>query len=379
MATDQLSPENIHKTKALCCGENPEGVVFADEVIQAVLRLWVEPNDTWARAILSAYYFYGNQDAGTHSAMAQALFLTDLTRRVHQFQRYGKITLYSFMEYVEEHVEKDLYATFKRIKERRQEIAPAVLINDDRLIGVYAHMVGGRSYRRNARGNIVQGNINPGGNLNILTHTEVEIKLEFEKYLTDRNEKYLQGKWVPSAPRVRSKDANGKERVIPLGKQDLQMSDAELSATLRKIADYQDKIKKFKDGMHGKKTRKKPVLSIPPEFVFPPLEVFKDWYRQNRPGKLDGRRSPVYFFLYAHYFLPQKFGWEKQDEVYFEDYNTRFELYKLEKNDAPDWEGLNLKFYEEYGTYPKPGFSTVIHQYRGIETMQSFIDWCIKK
>ena len=86
---DYLSPENINKTNAI-----NDGWLRPEDVKEAVLRLWLDPNDIWARGILTEYLRYRNykKDGGKTEAPEKETALRSrlMSRIAHAIRRYDR-------------------------------------------------------------------------------------------------------------------------------------------------------------------------------------------------------------------------------------------------------------------------------------------------
>ena len=118
---DYLSPENITKTDAIIFGGlDPE------QVRDAVFRLWLEPNDIWARGILVGYLRYSNVEGESADADSQKAFeretalrsriMSRIAHGIHRYDRYRE-PLLIFLTRDVINADADLDETKKRMRE----------------------------------------------------------------------------------------------------------------------------------------------------------------------------------------------------------------------------------------------------------------------
>jgi hypothetical protein len=110
---DYLADENISVTRPL-----REGGLLPSQVRHAVFRLWLEPNDVWARMVLVHYSCFRPSNSGWRDRTAwetafQSRFMNRIARGIPHYRR-DSVRILVFLTQMAINAEGDLYETYGR-------------------------------------------------------------------------------------------------------------------------------------------------------------------------------------------------------------------------------------------------------------------------
>ena len=365
--TDYLATENITETDAVL-----RGGLTKDDVKYAVFRLWITPNDIWARGVLLEYaYFsasgkkrfagqkiYGQKDGALEwEAAFSSRAMTRVARGVHRYDRY-KEPLLIFLTRDLINAEKDLYYQKKKIAKRLQQSAGAVnydgaadkTVSIAKKLGVKPKklraLLGEIENRRNA-GKPRMGILEMANVLGVtvtvfedVIFSDAEIFLPaparpgrgelataspedllFGDYLVRLGNGKPCGEWVSGPPRRAGENAD-KKFVRPIGVQELQMSKEEMTKAAESFFEYSKTIEAYKQMVKPGRVAEENAGEI--KRPLPPVKEYGAWYDLNRTDAWDVKQKQMHMFIYeTKYLSGVKSNWQGYDRLYKEQYGER--------------------------------------------------------
>ena len=364
---DYLDTKNIIETDAILRGE-----LTRDDVKNAVFRLWIEPNDIWARGVLLEYAYsndsghnrfkgqkiHGKKDGALEwEAAFTSRATTRVARGIHRYDRY-KEPLIIFLTRDLINAEKDLYYQKKKIAERLER--PAAVINNDGAVDKtvrIAKKLGVKPKKLRALLSEIESRRNAGrprmdiigmaGFLGVTAEifedvifSDAEIFLPaparpgrgeltaaspedllFGDYLVRLGNYKPCGDWVSGPPR-RAEDTQSGKRIRSVGVQALQMSKAEMEAAAASFFEYSKIIESYKQMVKPERGAEQSATDAkrPP----PPVNEFEAWYGLNRTDAWDAKQKKMHMFIYeTKYLSGVKLNWQGFDRLYKEQYGEK--------------------------------------------------------
>ena len=364
---DYLETKNIIKTDAVI-----RGLITLDDVRSAVFRLWITPNDTWARGVLLEYAYsgesgykrfsgqkiYGKKDGALEwEAAFTSRAMTRIARGIHRYERY-KEPLLVFLTRDLINAEKDLYYRKRKIAERLER--PATIIDNNGAVDKTAQiskklgvqpkklraLLSEIESRRNA-GKPRMGILEMAGALGVtvavfedVIFSDAEIFLPaparpgrgeleevtpedllFGDYLVRLGSFKPCGEWASGPPRRAEGTESGK-KIRSAGVQVLQMSKAEMEAAALSFFEYNKIIENYKQMLKPDRKAEQSAAGVKPPP--PPLKEFEAWYDLNRTDAWDVKQKKMHMFIYeTKYLAGVKLNWQGFDRLYGEQYGER--------------------------------------------------------